>query len=1092
VCSGDAGRGVELARTGRWIVHALCGSEAATGKARAAFAEARVYGLASAEHRPRLESLPYANRLVNLVIVDDWADAAKRGLTWAECLRVTTPRGTVLVGGAALDEVKAQLSRQGMAVQEIARDGDLVRITTAWPADIGQWTHNRYRDAGNQALATDPINPATQNLWFQWIDGPPNGAGHHGVMGAIVSADGRLITLADYEAAALFRDGKFWGSRPFHQVFALSCRDAFNGTVQWVRPWNGINIKKAKRSLAVVGDRIYTVEAGRLTATDARDGSILYAAEASHAGQTTCRWMNIRDGNGMYAAKAPENFRFHFDSWLHCDEKVVAVHDPAARDLWVFEAASGKLLWKGPEAVAWAALDGGRIFVGLEVPDQAKSTELRAFDAVSGKLLWKKTPGDLGETEGGRLALHVASMGMVLASVGKSATVVLNGTSGEVVHRLEAQGDPRFVGDRIVTGSKWFDLKTGALTGEAARPSPHAAMGMWACSAGAYTQRQFLDALTDGVKPAKGRDRPVLQHPHMGSARTHNVCITGDIVAHGLIYQPEQGCMCGTPYRGGRVRGLYALGPVEVAPPQRAFEEPGVLEKGPAFGKVDAKGLPDTAAGDWPMLRADPERSCSSDANIPARIEVLWRTPLAARPDAWVVRSSWRAQHHHNQTISAPVVAGGKVFVALVDEHQVVAMDAAGGEVLWRFTANARVDSPPTIHKGLCLFGCRDGWVYCLRADDGVLAWRRRITPLDQRILVYGQLESRWPVVGSVLVNGSRAYATAGHDEGLGILLWEFDPATGATLAYRAAPPSQFPNGILVRGEDGGIYLSRAAVTPSPSAATQPAAAKRLVGPLKRTIPVLPDHLMPVETPILSTGGTTWTGPMRVGAQFMRQICANRWTWDIQRLIGFTDRGYKAGGLTPHAGWNDANVSAGAIFRIDPSKLAGEAGKALLWQTPAQYDVWAMALAGDRLVSGGPRIDRPESAVPATQPAPTRAPSYSETIVRLAQALPRDSQPATAPAEPPYKSLPVGKPAELLWNPEFLQSEMICRWFVRHQDPLTAPGFVRVHGAADGKASAEIQLGSAPVQDGIAIVRGHLYVTTADGSVLCLGSRRPN
>ena len=36
-----------------------------------------------------------------------------------------------------------------------------------------------------------------------------------------------------------------------------------------------------------------------------------------------------------------------------------------------------------------------------------------------------------------------------------------------------------------------------------------------------------------------------------------------------------------------------------------------------------------------------------------------------------------------------------------------------------RLSAHAR--------QGLAVFGSADGWVYCLRAADGVLAWRRRV-----------------------------------------------------------------------------------------------------------------------------------------------------------------------------------------------------------------------------------------------------------------------------------------------------------------------------------------------------------------------------
>jgi hypothetical protein len=37
----------------------------------------------------------------------------------------------------------------------------------------------------------------------------------------------------------------------------------------------------------------------------------------------------------------------------------------------------------------------------------------------------------------------------------------------------------------------------------------------------------------------------------------------------------------------------------------------------------------------------------------------------------------------------------------------------------WRFAAGGAVNGPPTYFKGLCLFGCQDGWVYCLNASDG-------------------------------------------------------------------------------------------------------------------------------------------------------------------------------------------------------------------------------------------------------------------------------------------------------------------------------------------------------------------------------------
>jgi outer membrane protein assembly factor BamB len=114
-------------------------------------------------------------------------------------------------------------------------------------------------------------------------------------------------------------------------------------------------------------------------------------------------------------------------------------------------------------------------------------------------------------------------------------------------------------------------------------------------------------------------------------------------------------------------------------------------------------------------------------------------------------------------SLTAPVAAAGSVFVAAPDAHRVVCLDAATGRPRWNFTAGGRVDTPPTIHEGLCLFGAHDGWVYALNAADGAPAWRFRAAPQEGRMMAYGQMESPWPVPGSVLVVDGVAFAAAGR-----------------------------------------------------------------------------------------------------------------------------------------------------------------------------------------------------------------------------------------------------------------------------------------------------------------------------------------
>jgi len=135
--------------------------------------------------------------------------------------------------------------------------------------------------------------------------------------------------------------------------------------------------------------------------------------------------------------------------------------------------------------------------------------------------------------------------------------------------------------------------------------------------------------------------------------------------------------------------------------------------------------------------------------------------------------------------LSQPVVAAGILLVSSIDRHTVHAFDAQTGEPLWQRTVGGRVDSPPTIYEGrLCLFGCADGGVYCLRASDGELVWRFLAAPFDRRTVAWGQLESIWPVHGSVLVVNQVAYVSAGRSTWFdgGIDLYGLDPETGTVL----------------------------------------------------------------------------------------------------------------------------------------------------------------------------------------------------------------------------------------------------------------------------------------------------------------------
>ena len=135
--------------------------------------------------------------------------------------------------------------------------------------------------------------------------------------------------------------------------------------------------------------------------------------------------------------------------------------------------------------------------------------------------------------------------------------------------------------------------------------------------------------------------------------------------------------------------------------------------------------------------------------------------------------------------MTQPVVADGRLFVADKDAHLVHVLDVQTGNKLWSHVSGGRIDSPPTIAGDRVLFGSADGYVTCLRSGDGELVWRYRVAPVDLRTVSFDQIESVWPVHGSILVQNGVATVVAGRSMYLdgGLRVCRLDVATGRLLS---------------------------------------------------------------------------------------------------------------------------------------------------------------------------------------------------------------------------------------------------------------------------------------------------------------------
>jgi outer membrane protein assembly factor BamB len=730
---GDGRLTAALCAGERYVVQGLEGDANQVEAAREQVRTLGRYGRVSVR---RWDSpwLPYGDNLVNLVVAS----------------------GECRVPG---EEIARVLAPNGVAVTVDARGAIADSFRKSVPADIDEWTHYLH-DAGNNAVAEDDRVGPPRHL--QWKSGPMWCRSHEfaSSVQTLISAGGRLIGVID--------EGIIGQPRGVPTLWALIARDAFNGILLWRRPCDQIN----PHALVAIGDKVYVTlrNRGPLCILDAATGKTLH----------TC------DETGKVNEIA------------FCDDRLIlATH------------LTGRQGGSGPHVVA--------------------------ADPNDGHLLWKTAMEDIAKYT------LVAGNGRVCYSTEREL-VCLSLESGKELWRTDAKRRGKgyavlYEGAVFLTGgsTRAFSLETGELLWTGPDGNPHARNppGLFGASGLIWTAwdrvgpRSFLwqheeqtrngyDPLTGEVKttvtakrlvtaghhircyPPKATKRYLLLNKrgveffdlegtnHMRANWTRGACGYGMLPANGFLYTPPAQCFC---YQGVLLTGMNALSAAREVPQHEAAarrQKPRLL-RGPAYQPAGNRQPGAETRADWPTYRHDAFRSGAIDASLPVELDRIWETSLCAPAFASAAEASEerpRLREYPKGGLTPPVAAHGKVFVAEPDAHMVHALDAKDGKRLWSFLADGRVDSPPTIYRGLCLFGGTDGHVYCLSAQDGRLAWRFRAAPEERQICAMGQLESAWPVHGSVLVRDGRVYLTAGRSSYLdgGIHVYALDPHSGEIL----------------------------------------------------------------------------------------------------------------------------------------------------------------------------------------------------------------------------------------------------------------------------------------------------------------------
>ncbi len=753
---GDGKRTAALRAGDAFVVHGLDTDPADVAKAREHILSLGLGGPVSAEVFDG-RYLPYVDNFANLLVADDLGDVAM-----AEVMRVLRPGGVAMVAGN--------------------------KTVKPWPEAIDEWTHYLYDPQGT-AVSNDRLAGHPRGL--HWTGGPfwARSHEHTASMTAMVSAGGRVFYVMDEGPVASIQ-------LPAKNM--LTARDAFNGTVLWKRPlknwWNHLYPLKSgpgwlPRRLVAVEDRVYLAPGiGQdLQCLDAATGEVLETY-----GETGTTFELIVSDGVIFAAVDPDDTfpdytQQHPNCWKERDrasKKWQWQRDSGARIVKAIQADGGNVLWQQKMPVVPMSLAADDRMVCF-----TDGNAVVSLDRASGKPLWQTDVVDVKHVRTGYAGprLVIAEDKVLLSPMGN--ITALSAKSGDILWTVKKKPrsghysleDFYVIGDKVWVLQRGnqgafttYSLQTGETLGQHRNPIRSFYIHQ-RCYPGRATRNVLLPPMMGIQVYDMQSDNWENNHWVRGG------CIYGVMPANGMVYATPHPCAC---YYQSKLNGFNALAPEPQPSEAPPAEER--LVKGPAYGKVEGPAA--YPAADWPVFRHDNARTGYTGTEVPAQVGRAWKKDIGTK-------------------LSQPVVADGRLFTSAVETHTVYALDAGTGKEAWRFIAGGRVNSPPTLYKGLALFGCADGWIYALRAADGELAWKFRAAPTGRRLMSFGQIESVWPLDGSVLVQDGRLYAVAGRsmflDGGLRMVILE--PETGRLVAEnvmdRGVPGTQKQLDDLITGK---------------------------------------------------------------------------------------------------------------------------------------------------------------------------------------------------------------------------------------------------------------------------------------------------
>lgn len=614
-------------------------------------------------------------------------------------------------------------------------------------------------------------------------------------------AEPMFCPMPELTVAAGGRVFKLFGHLAFRAsqnavINTLMAFNGYNGAVLWSIPLNpGFMIHR--NTIAASADALFYGDDRSCRVFDPETGAV--RREIVLPDTPVWKWIAI-EGTSLYALVGGAERRVGVERatlgglahWSWNAPGRITYDNPASnpgfgRRLAALDPATGAIIWERrfePYVDGRAVcMSNGRLFFFCP------GVMLGCIDATTGALLWTNATAQLLDAVGADIADQNPHTGFspqpylmcndriaLFAGAQRRGMTAVDARTGSFLwHTADVTGvvfpvlfDENIcavtTGDRLGSGPKsgWRSYESGALISRlpnrwncvrvTASIDSIFSRGVW----GAGTWRYDVSTgSTDFLSPM----RPA--------------CQDGVVTANGLLYWGPWMCGACNISLYGHIALCSAPTNMPAARPQ--LESTGVTPASPARRVA--------SSNDWPCYLGDNARSGAVRAAVPAR----------------VVRS-WSARLRGNAVLTAPVAAGGAVFLG-DSLGCITALDASNGAVAWTAYTGGAVNYPPAVEDGIAYAGSADGWVYALDAADGAVRWRFRAAPDERWIPVYGTLASTWPVAGGVAVEDGVVFAAAGIADFAGTFVVALDAARGTPVWRNAS------SGALCKEGGCGISL---------------------------------------------------------------------------------------------------------------------------------------------------------------------------------------------------------------------------------------------------------------------------------------------